>query len=88
MQMTHWVYISEDEQGVLKIGLLADFGKIWSALKAGERIVYLRAFSDPFDASAHKHLLDDLSQSSVRFLISKQKEKTKVLLRVALFLIQ
>ena len=86
--MIHWVYISEDGQGILKIGLSSDFDKNWSALKTGEKIVYLRAFSDPFDASAHKHLLDDLSQSSVRFLISKQKEKTKVLLRVALSLKQ
>lgn len=88
MQMIHWVYISEYEQGVLKIGLSADFDKNRSALKASERIVYLRAFSDHFDISAHKHFLDDLSQSSVRFLISKQKEKTKVLLRVALSLKQ
>jgi len=88
MQMVHWVYISEDEQGVLKSGLSADFGKSWSGLKSGEKIIYLRAFSTPFDAAAHKHLLDDLSQSSVKFLISKDKEKTKILLRVALSLIQ
>ncbi len=86
--MLYWVYISEDEQGVLKIVLSTDFGKSWSGLTSGEKIIYLRAFSAPFDAAAHKHLLDDLSQSSLKLLISKNKEKTKILIRVALSLIQ
>ena len=86
--MLHWMYIFETEEGDLKIGLSTDFRKSWSDLKSGEMIVYLRVFNVAFDAAAHKHLLDDLSQSSVKFLINKEKEKTRVLLRHALSLIQ
>nr|WP_320039474.1 hypothetical protein [uncultured Bacteroides sp.] len=78
--MIHWVYISKNSQGVLKIALSDDTDKLLSEIKPDEQIVYLRPFKFPFDALAHKHLLGALSKKSVLFLIKKYGKETKELL--------
>ena len=78
--MLHWVYIYEDEQGILKIGMSADLGKSMADLREDEHVVYVHPFRKPFDAAAHKILLEYLSQESIQLLIKKQKEKTEVFL--------
>jgi len=78
--MVHWVYISKNSQGVLKVALSDDTGKLLSEIKPDEQIVYLRPFKFPFDALAHKHLLGALSKRSVLFLIKKYRKETKELL--------
>jgi hypothetical protein len=81
--MKQWVYIYENCDGVLTIGLTPYVEKCLSEIRErGENIIYLCPFSTPFDAVAHKHLLDDISQESVRNLIRKQKEVTEVWLNV------
>ncbi len=79
--MLHWVYISKNRQGILKIALSDDIGKCLSEMKLDEQIIYLRPFKLPFDALAHKHLLGDLSKASVLFLIKKNQKETERLLR-------
>ncbi|OJV90682.1 MAG: hypothetical protein BGO34_03690 [Bacteroidia bacterium 44-10] len=77
MQMIHWVYIMEDEQYCWRIGISANIDKVLSEIKTDECVVYLHPFASPFDGVAHKHLLDDLSKSTLRYLIRKQKVETE-----------
>lgn len=80
--MKHWVYIYKDEKDNFKIALTISDDNIISNKKLKAPIVYLRPFEIPFDAIAHKHLLDDLSIQSVLNWIDKHKEETKVWLRI------
>lgn len=82
-QMKLWVYIYEDEKGCLKIALSTPVGNIKLNRQSNMSIVYLRPFEIPFDAIAHKHLLDNLSKESVLDWIYKHKEKTEVWLNVS-----
>lgn len=75
--MTHWVYIYEDNDHVLRIGISGDVSKVISNLELRSQIVYLRSFEFPFDALAHKYLLEDLSNESVWHMINKHKDATK-----------
>ena len=79
--MKLWIYIYEDENGDLKIGILAKDHILMSGLLQKENVVYLRPFEIPFDAIAHKHLLDTLSRKSVLDWIEKHKEETKIWLK-------
>jgi hypothetical protein len=81
-RMKHWVYIYEDEKGSLRIALKTSDDNNLSNLQLNESIVYLRPFDIPFDAIAHKHLLDDLSKETVLDCIDKHKEETKIWLQV------
>lgn len=76
-----WVQIYEDEKGDLSIALVTSVEKALSSLSPNVSIVYLRPFEIPFDALAHKHLLDSLSKDSVSNWIDKHKEETKIQLR-------
>lgn len=76
-QMKLWVYIYEGEKGCLKIALSTPVGNIKLNRQSNMSIVYLRPFEIPFDAIAHKHLLDNLSNKSVLNWIDKHKEETK-----------
>lgn len=80
----HWVYIYEEEKDDLKIGLSVAIHNLISNLLPTVRIVYLRPFNLPFDAIAHKHLLDDLSKESVLRWIDKHKDETKRWLNLSL----
>ena len=82
-QMMHWVYIYEDGENDLRLALSTDVGTIISNLKTKMRIVYLRQFELPFDALAHKHLLEDLSRKSALHWINKHKEETEIWLRIS-----
>ncbi|MBN2661628.1 MAG: hypothetical protein JXR54_10205 [Tannerellaceae bacterium] len=77
--MIHWVYIMEDEQAGWRIGISANIDKVLFEMKPDERVLYLHPFGSPFDGVAHKHLLDDLSKNTVRYLIKKQKVETEQL---------
>ena len=81
--MKHWVYIYKDGKNSLKIALSADIYNIILSLQSKLPIVYLRPFELPFDAIAHKHLLESISKESVLHWIEKNKEETKVWLYVA-----
>ena len=81
--MNHWVYIYEDEKSSLRIALKTSDDNNLSNLLLNKPIVYLRPFEIPFDAIAHKHLLDDLSKESVLNWIDKHREETEVWLRVS-----
>ena len=78
--MLHWVYIFEDKKGILKTGLSANNDKSLSDIKQGEQVVYMHPFGKPFDAAAHKILLEFLSLESIQLIIKKQKEKTNLFL--------
>ena len=78
--MLPWVYIFEDNQGILKTGLSSGFGESRSGIKEDENIVYMHPFGKPFDAAAHKILLEFLSLESIQFIINKQKAKTNLFL--------
>ena len=84
--MVLWVYIINDgEAGLtvgLKIALPAAVGRIIPSFKPKEKILYLRPFKVPFDALAHKHLLDHLSKETVKCWIKSHKEETKIWLNV------
>ena len=78
--MLHWVYILKDEKGVLETGLSADFGKNLSIVKEERSVVYMHPFGKPFDAAAHKILLEFLSLESIQLIITKHEEKTNLFL--------
>jgi hypothetical protein len=81
--MAQWVYIYDDGEGIISIGLTSYVKKMISDIKGhGKKILYLCPFCTPFDAVAHKHLLDDLSLRSVTHLIKKHQEQTKIWLNV------
>lgn len=79
--MVIWIYISNDADSSLRVGLKISLagaeGKLMSCLKPTGEIVYLRPFKLPFDALAHKHILDDLSKETVLEWIKQHKEETK-----------
>ncbi len=78
MKIMYWVYITEDSEGKITIGFSAEMNKTLFELSArGESLSYLNSFSIPFDALAHKHLLDDLSQKTIRKFIRNHREETK-----------
>ena len=79
--MKLWIYIYEDKNGDLKIAISATNYILMSGLLQNMRIVYLRPFEIPFDAIAHKHLLDSLSKKNVLYWIDKHKEETKLWLK-------
>ena len=80
-QMEHWVYIYKYEGDDLKIALSSNIDSILN-LKPKGKVVYLRPFEFPFDALAHKHLLEDLSKESVLCWIKKHHKDTDVWLHV------
>lgn len=81
--MKHWVYIYEDEKKCLKTALETSDINIISIQQLNLRILYLCPFEIPFDAIAHKYLLDYLSKETVLEWIDKYKEKTKQMLEVS-----
>lgn len=76
-QMKLWVYIYENKKGDFKIALATSVKNITSVQQLKQTIVYLRPFEIPFDAIAHKYLLDYLSKETVLKWIDKHKEETK-----------
>ena len=79
--MNYWVYIIEVARSVYRIGLTTELSSLLVLLKPAERMVYVRSFRVPFDAAAHKHLLDDLSLPTVRRIINRQKPITNKIIQ-------
>ena len=79
--MVLWVYIYKAESDDLKIGISA-VDKLMSSMLLNVRFVYLRPFEIPFNAIAHKILLETLSKKSVLAWIDKHKEQTKIWLKI------
>ena len=77
-----WVYIYEDQQGSLIIALATSRDAIVLNGLPRVPIVYLCTFDIPFDALAHKLLLETLSEESVRDWIKKHRRETEVWLGV------
>ena len=76
--MRFWVYIYKNKKDDLKIGLSAVSGNLTSSILQKVQFVYLCPYDIPFDALAHKHLLDSLSRKSVLNWIHKHAEETKL----------
>ena len=77
--MNLWVYIYKDGNSDLKVALTTSDHSIISYRHV--QILYLRPFTIPFDAVAHKHLLSILSKKTVLDWIDKYKEETKIWLK-------
>ena len=78
MKRMYWVYITEDSEAGITIGFSAEMDKTFLKLSArGTPLFYLRSFSIPFDALAHKHLLEALSLKTIRRFIRNHREETK-----------
>ena len=78
MKRMYWVYITEDGKAGISIGFSAEIDKnILEFSSSGKSLLYLRSFSTPFDALAHKHLLEDLSSKTIRIFIRNHREETK-----------
>lgn len=61
-----WVYIVyNSKKQEMNIGLSFNLAKQIGALNTTQKLVYCRSFSKPFDALAHKHLLDSLTKETV-----------------------
>jgi len=76
-----WVYIFLDKESMeLNIGLTFNLPKRFSKPDATEKLIYYRSFSDPFDALAHKHLLDSLTIESVMHRIKQMNPNLKSLI--------
>ncbi|MDY0280018.1 MAG: hypothetical protein RBR35_05585 [Salinivirgaceae bacterium] len=68
-----WVYILYNSLSKeIRIGSSFDAAKRICNPAPNERLVYYRSFSNPFDALAHKHMLEYLSKESVMHHILKQ----------------
>ncbi|CAK7067541.1 hypothetical protein DSECCO2_339740 [anaerobic digester metagenome] len=88
MRTTHWVYISKDANGELSSRITSEIDNImFCVLVRGCDVVYLHPFNSPFDALAHKHLIDDLSRRTIKAIIKKKKTETEMLLKTMLFTI-
>ncbi|WP_314941327.1 hypothetical protein [Porphyromonas endodontalis] len=75
---TYWVYITEDSESGITIGFSTEMDKtLFELSMRGETLSYLCSFSIPFDALAHKHLLEDLSLKTIRRFIRNHREETK-----------
>ena len=78
MKSMYWVYITEDGGAGITIGFSAEMDKTFLKLSArGKPLFYLRSFSIPFDALAHKHLLEALSLKTIRRFIRTYQAETK-----------
>lgn len=80
--MEYWVYITEFEKATLNVAFSLAVDKVVLTLQPNSRVVYLCPFKDPFDALAHKHLLDHLSKESVLNWVNNHRQETKVWLEV------
>lgn len=73
-----WVYIVyRAVSKELNIGLSFSLTKQIDSADSVEKLVYYRSFKDPFDAVAHKHLLDSLSSESVMHKVKEMNPKLK-----------
>ena len=74
----YWVYITEDSKSGITIGFSTEMDKTFFELSMrGTTLSYLCPFSSPFDALAHKHLLEDLSPETIRRFIRSHRKETK-----------
>jgi hypothetical protein len=78
----YWAYITRDEEDNLTACLSPRPVVRQATDRSGGRIVYLRPFVLPIDAIAHKHLLSDLSHSSLCRLIRHQRDFTESMLNI------
>jgi hypothetical protein len=79
--MVYWVYLLKDERGNFTTFLSSYLKRAISLIECKEKIVYIRPFTVPMDAVAHKHLLDDLSYDSLHRLVVRYKKQTEILLK-------
>lgn len=76
-----WVYIYVDTKSLeLVIGFTFNLFKRFSNPDVQEKLIYSRSFSDPFDALAHKHLLDSLTKESVMHKLKQMNPNLKGLI--------
>ena len=76
-----WVYIYVDTiSQELNIGFTFNLYKRFGNADVLEKLIYSRSFSDPFDALAHKHLLDGLTKESVVHRLKKMNPNLKRLI--------
>ena len=76
----YWVYITEDRESGITIGFSTETEMdktLFELSRRGATLSYLRSFSIPFDALAHKHLLEDLSPVTIRRFMRSHREETK-----------
>ena len=74
----YWVYITEDSESGITIGFSTEMDKtLFELSMRGATLSYLCSFSIPFDALAHKHLLEDLSPRTIRRFMRSHREETK-----------
>lgn len=79
--MKYWMYIYKDKNSDLKTGISSTEYILKSGMLQSVQVVYLHPSEIPFDAIAHKHLLDTLSKKSVTDWIEKHREVTKIWLK-------
>ena len=76
-----WVYIlNNTKTQEMNIGLSFNLAKQIGTLDPTEELVYYRSFGAPFDALAHKHLLDSLTKESVMHTIKQVNPSLKSLI--------
>lgn len=78
--MIYWVYIIKDGADRLTAGLSSELCN-FLIRDHFHSVVYLRPFTIPIDAVAHKHLLDDLSLSSLWKLVRNNQEFTNMIMK-------
>ena len=78
MKKNCWVYILRNETGEITIGFSVDMDEKFTEISMRkEKLYYLRAFEEPFDGLAHKHLLDSLSIDTINHLVRRSREQTE-----------
>ncbi|MDX9853317.1 MAG: hypothetical protein RBS81_06015 [Tenuifilaceae bacterium] len=76
-----WVFIIINmNTQELNIGLTLNPSKRITRISAAERLVYYRGFTNPFDAIAHKHILEELSKESILHNVTQQNPNLKNLI--------
>ncbi|MCK9453045.1 MAG: hypothetical protein M0Q90_15230 [Bacteroidales bacterium] len=76
-----WVYIFVNALSrELHIGFTFNLYTRFSHPDDLEKLIYYRSFSDPFDALAHKHLLDSLTKESVMHKLKQMNPNLKSLI--------
>lgn len=76
-----WVYIIINcITQELSIGVTLNPAKRINRVTENEKLVYYRGFTNPFDAIAHKHMLEELSKETIMHNVTQQNPNLKNLI--------
>ncbi len=81
VELFGWVYIITNSiTQELMVGVTLNPEKRITRVTENEKLVYYRGFTNPFDAMAHKHMLEELSMETIMHNVTQQNPTLKNLI--------